>query len=91
MYHRKQLIANNGILKRQIFKRDSIIVLQKDLQSVCLSSITDLKLVTVNLSEVIKNKDKVIATEIKIGKKRSFWNIIKGAGGGLLLGILLTR
>ena len=86
-----EAIEKVKVLNAQIVKRDSVITMQRQNFELCELSLIDHKTIISNLNTVIRNKDIIISKEKKIGRKKSFWGVVKGAGVGIVAGYLLSR
>ena len=86
-----EAIEKVKVLNFQIVKRDSVITMQRQNFRLCELSLIDHKTIISNLNTVIRNKDIIIRKEKKIGRKKSFWGVVKGIGVGIVAGILITK
>ena len=86
-----EAIEKVKVLNAQIVKRDSVIAIHNEIYTICQTSLSDQRAIISNLNTVIRNKDIIISKEKKIGRKRGFWGIVKGAGVGIVAGYFLSR
>lgn len=96
LYHRKELIDENKVLKTQISKRDSVIVIQKEIIATGINTntlqkdiISNLKTVINNKDLKIENKDEELTNEKKRGRNKAFSGLLKGTAIGIGLGFLI--
>ncbi len=89
-----EAIENNKVLGIQIKKRDSVISLQKEINSVNINTISLQESIISNLNKVIINKDSEISNEIIRGKRNKRKSFVKGViigTGATLLSLILIN
>lgn len=81
-------IAQNKEYKALIIKKDSVIVIQKDVIGVQLGDMALLNKEVTKLGTIISNQKEMVLNERKIGRKKGFIGFLKGFGAGVLSAII---
>lgn len=85
----EEAIEDNKILKIDIKKRDSVIKIQANTIGIQANDIKLLKENNTSKDTVIANQKVMIKNEIKRGRRRGFFGVLKGAGAGFVLALVL--